>query len=72
VKPYPLGPRDTEPPCGSVVLLHGTTGTAYQRQFSTSAWQPANGGVSLRWEQLFDHGRRPLLVYRAPDTEQEY
>lgn len=63
-----------EPPVGSVVLVEGVTGTAYQRLFSTGRWHSAPVGAagSLSWEALQAKTERPgalplILVHEAPE-----
>ena len=58
-----------EPPCGSVVLLHGPTGTAYQRFHSGGLWYGAGQERGVPWAALCRRGghRTPLVIYRAPD-----
>lgn len=62
----------TEPPEGSVVLAHGTTGTAYQRFYSDGLWHGTNGRV-LTWTQVrnltTDPTRPPLLIHEAEEDE---
>lgn len=56
-----------ELPNGSIVLLNGPSGTAYQRYFSDGLFHGTSGQV-LTFNELFEIGdRAPLLVYRAPD-----
>jgi hypothetical protein len=41
-----------EPPPGSVVLVHGVTGTAYQRFFSDGLWHAAGAVNGIGWNTL--------------------
>lgn len=62
----PVSPEDTVPN-GSVIMLNGPSGTAYQRYFSTGLFHGTNGQV-LAFNELFEIGdRAPLLVYRAQE-----
>lgn len=61
-----------EPECGSVVLVKGMYGTAWQRFFSTERWHPVRGNYSLSWEQMLASpltNRNLVLVYDAPKRE---
>lgn len=56
-----------EPPAGSIVLVQGRTGTAFQHFHSDHLWHGATGRV-VTWEELvkreIEQGRgAPLLVY---------
>jgi len=61
----------SEPPPGSVVLVHGRTGTAYQRHHADGLWHSAAGMRYVNWEHLKSLSFEPLIViYSAPpDTE---
>ena len=69
---------DAEPPAGSVVMLEGLTGTAYQRLFSTDRWHSVTLGLStsFSWAELGEKvtgrdGAKPiLLVHEAPEDGQ--
>lgn len=56
--------HDVEPEPGSVVLLHGEHGTAWQRQFSDGLWHRVGGGRPRQWESLLAN-RNVVLVYGA-------
>ena len=56
--------QEPEPPHGSVVLVHGQTGTAWQR-FADGRWHPTRGGGGRTWEQLMC-ARNVILIYVAP------
>jgi hypothetical protein len=43
-----------QPPFGSVVLLHGTSGTAWQRFHSDGLWHSTQGGQPLGWKRLLE------------------
>ena len=61
-----------EPEPGSVVLVKGAYGTAWQRFFSTGRWHPVRGNYSLSWEQMLASpltNRNLVLVYDAPKRE---
>lgn len=58
------GPMD-EPPRGSVVLIHGATGTAVQRFYSDGRWHPAGADYGLLWHQVVSENDQvdPILIY---------
>lgn len=58
-----------EPPEGSVILLHGDTGTAYQRLFSTGMWHPTNGGAAITWAEVWQKGTSVVLIHLAPEED---
>lgn len=51
----------SEPAPGSIVLLEGPTGTAFQRLFSTDRWHSVIQGMSLSfsWAELQKRAGRP-------------
>lgn len=56
-----------EPPSGSVVMVQGRTGTAYQRFHSDGMWHGTTGQV-LPWVELVAREARakrdaPLVIY---------
>lgn len=57
-----------EPPHGSVVMVHGPTGTAYQRHFGSGRWHATGDGGSPRsWEDVLALSSLPvIIIYRAP------
>lgn len=57
---------DPEPPEGSVVLIHGDTGTAYQRLYRTGMWHPTSGAISLDWAELWQKSDQIILIHAAP------
>lgn len=61
----PIVPLHPEPRPGSIVLVHGEFGTAWQRQFSTGLWTRAGGGRARDWAWLMTQ-RNVLLAYAAP------
>lgn len=61
-----VGDAPDEPPYGSIALLHGTTGTAYQRYFRDGLWH-ADGMEPLTWVDLTGKGVRMQVVYVAPE-----
>lgn len=50
-----------EPPLGSVVMLHGLAGTAWQR-LSDGDWYSTRGGTPRRWSQLIRRDRVVLIL----------
>lgn len=54
---------DPEPPAGSVLMLHGETGTAVQRFYNDGLYHTTTGKV-LTFAQLFttNTNRLPLLI----------
>lgn len=64
----PLMPMNDEPPTGSIILLHGETGTAVQSHFSDSLYHSSTGRT-YTYYGLFNvnPSRPPLLVYKAPE-----
>jgi hypothetical protein len=65
-----------EPPAGSIVMLEGPTGTAYQRLFSTERWHSTTQGISVSfsWAELRSRAARQgaypvLLVFEAPSED---
>lgn len=63
----PLTVESVEPPTGSIILLHGETGTAVQSHFNDGLYHSSTG-KTYSYEALFavNPTRPPLLVYRAP------
>lgn len=55
-----------EPARGSVILLFGSTGTAYQRFFNGGRWHGVNGKI-YAWSQLLDMG--PITVIHEVKEE---
>lgn len=62
--PIELNPEQ-EPPPGSVILLHGDSGTAVQRMFSDGKYHTSTGRT-YTYEELFtvNPNAAPLLVHR--------
>lgn len=65
-----------EPSPGSVILLEGPTGTAYQHLFSTGRWHSSTQGLSTgyTWAEIKKKASRDgaypmLLVFAAPDDD---
>jgi hypothetical protein len=56
-----------QPDCGSVVLAHGLTGTAYQRFYSDGIWHGTNG-QERTWEQVLNLGT-PIIIYTPDGSE---
>lgn len=62
-----------EPAEGSVVLINGETGTAYQRLFSDGLWWPASNSKHRRgrtWDVVTrKNGSDPvILLHNAPES----
>lgn len=56
--------NEAEPEPGSVVLVNGEFGCAWQRQFDDGLWRSVRGGMPRTWAYML--GRRNLvLVYDA-------
>lgn len=53
-----------EPEPGSLVLVNGNHGTAWQRFFSDELWHSTRGGRAKTWAELL-HYRNLVLVYDA-------
>jgi hypothetical protein len=54
-----------EPEPGSVVLINGEFGTAFQRYFGGDGlWHRVGGGRGKTWQQMLTQ-RNLVLVYRA-------
>lgn len=61
-----MNPNDTvEPKPGSIILIHGEHGTAWQRQFKGGLWVRVGGGRPRDWAWVMGQ-RRVFLVYDAP------
>jgi len=54
-----------EPKPGSVVLVHGEHGTAWQRYFEDDMWHRVGGGRARPWTWLLSQ-RNVMLAYDAP------
>lgn len=57
-------PAWAEPEPGSVVLINGEFGCAWQRQFDDGLWRSVRGGRGRDWSYLLDK-RNLVLVYDA-------
>ena len=55
-----------EPTPGSVVLVMGPTGTAWQRYFTTGEWHRCGGGRPRSWGWLLRQ-KNLVLAYSAPE-----
>lgn len=55
----------TEPEPGSIILIHGEHGTAWQRQFKDGKWMRVGGGRPRDWAWVLGQ-RRVYLTYDAP------
>lgn len=53
-----------EPEPGSVVLVNGQFGQAWQRRFDDRLWHSTGGGRGRTWERMLQH-RNLVLVYDA-------
>lgn len=62
--PTNRGLSEAEPEVGSVVLLNGLTGIAYQRQAESGQWHRAGGGAPRSWDWIMG-SRSVCLVYPA-------
>jgi hypothetical protein len=62
-------PQD-EPPHGSVVLLNGVTGTAWQRHYTDGLWHSTAHAVPYTWANLLDtravRANGIHVIHRAP------
>lgn len=54
-----------EPEPGSVVLVNGRHGTAWQRYFDDGLWHSVRGGRPRTWGEV-SQMRNMLLAYDAP------
>lgn len=65
-----LHPDDMkEPNPGSVVLVSGVFGTAWQRRFLGGRWHKVGGTTSRDWDELCRTYRNMVLVYDAPERD---
>lgn len=55
-----------EPERGSVVLINGLFGQAWQRRFDTGRWHSTGGGSGKSWEHMLRY-RNLVLVYDAEE-----
>ena len=60
----PLVRRTEEPEPGSVVLVNGEFGCAWQRQFDDGLWRSVRGGKPRDWANMLTR-RNLVLVYDA-------
>lgn len=58
-----------EPPVGSIVLVHGPTGTAYQRHYSDGLWHGARATIGgMTWTDVTRiNSAEPVLLVYSPD-----
>lgn len=54
-----------EPTHGSIVLVHGKTGTAFQRMFSDGLWHSVTGRVAT-WPEILVMPN-VVMAYNAPE-----
>lgn len=62
-KPLP-GIDTTEPEPGSVLLVQGEHGTAWQRWFKDGLWHSVRGGRGRTWDEMLRQ-RHVVLVHEA-------
>lgn len=55
-----------EPNPGSVVLVHGEFGTAWQRYFKDDKWHSVRGGRARTWDEMLEQ-RNMVIAYDAPE-----
>jgi hypothetical protein len=63
--------QDQEPEPGSVVLINGEWGCAWQRQFDDGLWRSVRGGRGRDWGYILSK-RNVVLIYDAairPDRQ---
>lgn len=63
-------PKGDQPPPGSVVMVNGPTGTAYQRFYSTGLWVRAGNADQYTWTQVKEmpgSSYPPILIYVPPE-----
>lgn len=58
------GAKAIEPEPGSVVLVNGEFGCAWQRQFDDGLWRSVRGGKPRDWANMLTR-RNLVLVYDA-------
>lgn len=58
-----------EPTMGSVVLVGGEYGTAFQRHFSDGKWHRTGGGRPKSWAFMLNQ-RNLVLVYEPAERRQ--
>ena len=58
-----------QPPHGSVVMVNGATGTAYQRFYSTGLWARAGSANQYTWGQVLklNPNIKPVVIYTPPE-----
>lgn len=73
VEHLPNPQPEDEPPHGSVILLNGPTGTAWQRHYRDGLWHPTTINASYPWAHLLDtravRATGILVIHRAPDQD---
>jgi hypothetical protein len=55
-----------EPHCGSILMVGGWYGTAWQRMFADGQWHPSRGGTPRKFKQLLKR-RNVILIYEAKE-----
>ena len=59
---------EDEPTYGSVVMIYGPTGTAYQRFYRDGLWHGTNGDLRTFAElRAMDPGHPLIVIHNAPD-----
>lgn len=61
----PIAYDISQPDYGSVVLVEGPFGTAWQRHFADGLWYSTTGSRGRGWGHLLQQSRT-ILVYDAP------
>lgn len=62
--------RENQPPQGSVVMVHGLTGTAYQRFYNDGLWHSTHG-KAFTWSQIIEQskGNIHILTWAGSDGQ---
>lgn len=60
----PVSDNIPEPQPGSVMLINGEWGTAFQRYFGDGLWHRVGGGRGKAWAEMLTQ-RNVVLVYAA-------
>ena len=67
-RPTNRGLTTPEPQPGSVVLVEGPTGTAWQRWHRTGLWHKTGGSKPQPWDYLLQQANL-VLAYSAPPRD---
>lgn len=62
--PLVFGDDAQEPECGSILMVDGWWGTAWQRLFIDGQWHSSRGGTPRSWKQLLKR-KNVILIYDA-------